>query len=76
MLNNPDLSVPFNNLRFGTGNLVFAEPEPGKLTGTLGGTGWSFVLTGAITPDDAARLYVSDLVARNRAAAAESADDE
>lgn len=45
-LNNPDLNVSFDDLRFGAGNLVIAEPEPGIVGGSLGGAGWSLALEG------------------------------
>lgn len=45
-LNNPDLSVEFNELRFGAGNLVLEEPQFGEVVGTLGGDGWSLDLKG------------------------------
>ncbi len=45
-LNNPDLSVEFNELRFGAGTLVLEEPEFGRISGSLGGSGWSLSLQG------------------------------
>lgn len=45
-LNDPDLDTPFNGLAFGLGTLELTEPEAGRLTGTLGGDGWSLQLTG------------------------------
>ena len=45
-LNNPDLSVEFNELRFGAGNLVLEEPQFGEVVGTLGGDGWLLDLKG------------------------------
>ncbi len=45
-LNNPDLSVEFNDLRFGAGTLVLEEPEFGRISGSLGGSGWSLSLQG------------------------------
>ena len=42
--NNPDLSVEFNELRFGAGNLVIEETCFGEIIGTLGGDGWSLNL--------------------------------
>ena len=44
--NNPDLSVEFNELRFGAGNLVIEEVCFGEIAGTLGGDGWSLKLKG------------------------------
>ena len=45
-VNNPDLSVEFNDLRFGAGTLVLEEPEFGRISGSLGGSGWSLSLQG------------------------------
>src|SRR5687768_11521311 len=45
-INNPDLSVAFNDLAFGAGTLVLEEPELGRITGSLGGSGWSLALQG------------------------------
>lgn len=44
--NNPDLSVEFNELRFGAGVLVITQPELGIVTGSLGGEGWSLAIKG------------------------------
>ena len=46
LLNNPDLTVEFSDLRFGLADLVLKEPAPGTVTGTIGGDGWSLVLNG------------------------------
>jgi hypothetical protein len=48
-INNPDLSVNFDDLRFGAGTLQIDEPSFGVLAGTLGGPGWSLALSGAIS---------------------------
>ena len=48
-VNNPDLSLPANDLLFGAGNLVIAEPETGIVGGSLGGNGWSLTLQGWLT---------------------------
>ncbi|WP_108882002.1 hypothetical protein [Anderseniella sp. Alg231-50] len=45
-LNNADLDLEFNNLRFGAGTLEITEPERGIVAGSLGGTGWSLGLQG------------------------------
>lgn len=45
-LRDPDLSVEFNDLRFGAGNLVFSEAPFGVVEGALGGEGWSLALSG------------------------------
>jgi len=47
--NNPDLSVPFDTLRFGAGTLALTEPTFGQVSGTLGGPGWSLALAGYYT---------------------------
>ena len=47
--NDPDLKKPFNDLAFGLGVLDLAEPQFGRLTGTLGGEGWSLDLNGHYT---------------------------
>ena len=52
LINNPDLATPFNDLRFGMGNLVLEEPAAGLVGGTLGGTGWSLNLDGTVTTGD------------------------
>lgn len=52
LINNPDLSSEFNDLRFGMGTLVLNEQEPNKVTGTLGGPGWSLELSGTAMPGD------------------------
>ncbi len=49
LINNPDLSVEFNDLRFGMGTLNLTEPSGGKIGGTLGGPGWSLDLDGMAT---------------------------
>lgn len=50
--NNPDLSVPFNDLAFGAGALVIEEPSEGRIGGSLGGSGWSLALEGAFLTGD------------------------
>jgi hypothetical protein len=47
--NDPDLSKDFNDLRFGAGTLELAESEFGRLSGSLGGEGWSLNLVGGYT---------------------------
>ncbi|MBY3211774.1 hypothetical protein HFO20_28480 [Rhizobium laguerreae] len=49
LVNNPDLSASFDSLRFGAGTLSLSEPAPGKIGGSLGGTGWSLSLERAAT---------------------------
>jgi len=49
LINNPELSLPFDDLRFGAGTLNLTEPESGKIGGSLGGTGWSLSLVGTAT---------------------------
>jgi hypothetical protein len=46
---NPDLATPFEDLEFGRANLVIEEIAPGVVGGTIGGTGWSLALQGAMT---------------------------
>lgn len=46
-LRNPDLSIEFNDLRFGAGTLELGLDSSGDLAGALGGTGWSLTLFGA-----------------------------
>ncbi|MDF3335949.1 hypothetical protein P3H80_00865 [Mycolicibacterium septicum] len=46
-VNNPDLDVDFDDLRFGAGTLTLHSPSLGRLAGTLGGTGWQLELKGA-----------------------------
>jgi hypothetical protein len=48
-VNNPDLSVGFDDLRFGAGTLQIEEPAFGLLSGSLGGAGWSLALSGGVT---------------------------
>jgi hypothetical protein len=49
LLNLPDLSLAFNDLAFGAGTLELTEPEPCKIGGSLGGSGWSLALDGTAT---------------------------
>lgn len=44
--NDPDIGTPFDSLAFGLGTLELVETEVGRLTGTLGGEGWSLALNG------------------------------
>jgi hypothetical protein len=46
-VNNPDLAVPFDRLRFGAETLALRSPEFGGLTGTLGGDDWQLTVNGA-----------------------------
>jgi hypothetical protein len=46
-LNDPDLSTPFATLEFGAGTIVINDAPPERLTGTIGGTGWSLALRGS-----------------------------
>jgi hypothetical protein len=48
-VNNPDLSVGFDDLRFGAGSLQIEEPAFGLLSGSLGGAGWRLALSGGVT---------------------------
>lgn len=47
--NNPDLAIPFNDLRFGAGTLEITQVDLNQLHGILGGDGWSLTLTGWTT---------------------------
>jgi hypothetical protein len=47
LLNEPDISVDFNALKFGLGNLIIEEDTPGVLKGTIGGETWSLALHGS-----------------------------
>jgi hypothetical protein len=55
-VNDPDQTIEPNQLLFGMGRLVLTQPEPGKIGGSLGGTGWSLDLSGDVTAGDPARL--------------------
>lgn len=52
LLNNPDLSVSFDDLRFGAGTLELAQSNAGKVGGSLGGPGWSLILDGSFSDGD------------------------
>lgn len=52
LVNSDDLSVPFGDLAFGAGILELSEPSPGKIGGSLGGTGWSLALDGTAGEGD------------------------
>ena len=52
MLNNPDLSVDFNALRFGQATLNISEPIPGEISGTLGAPGWQLTISGSSTQEE------------------------
>lgn len=45
--NNPDISVPFNDLRFGAGTLILTHTTSTRVGGSLGGEGWSLNLQGS-----------------------------
>lgn len=47
--NDPDLSVSFDDLKFGQGTIVIEPAAPNELTGTIGGPGWSLDLYGSIS---------------------------
>jgi hypothetical protein len=47
LLNDPDLSTPFDQLEFGRGIIVIDDGPPELLKGTIGGTGWSLTLRGS-----------------------------
>lgn len=52
LLNNPDLTIPFNDLAFGAGTINFNVSENGSLDGTLGGNGWSLAVVGNVAGED------------------------
>lgn len=47
LLNDPDLTKPFNDLEFGQGTIVIEEADLQQLQGTIGGDGWSLALHGS-----------------------------
>lgn len=47
LINNPDLGVDFNDLRFGAAELKIVQTGAGKIGGSLGGPGWMLDLDGA-----------------------------
>lgn len=47
LVNDPDVSTPFAQLEFGSGKIVIEDAPPERLTGKIGGTGWSLVLRGS-----------------------------
>lgn len=55
-VNNPDQNAQPNQLLFGMGTLVLNQPEPGILSGTLGGEGWSLNLVGNASGTDSMHL--------------------
>lgn len=57
LLNNPDLSVDFNALEFGRGNLLIETTPDGRLTGKIYDTGWELELKGSIQPGSPATLW-------------------
>ncbi|WAC02251.1 hypothetical protein N7U66_00245 [Lacinutrix neustonica] len=57
VLNNPELSVDFNALEFGRGNLKIEATAPGKLKGSIYGPGWALTLKGAIQYGAPATLW-------------------
>jgi hypothetical protein len=56
VLNNPDLSTPFDQLEFGRGTLVIDEGSSELLSGTIGGPGWSLSLRGSRSYGSPAQL--------------------
>ncbi|WP_224702717.1 hypothetical protein [Devosia aquimaris] len=45
-INDPNASVEPNNLLFGIAQVVIDEDDTGRITGTLGGSGWSLTISG------------------------------
>lgn len=56
LINNPDLSVDFDSLEFGRGNLQI-ETSNGILTGKIYDTGWELELTGSVQYGAPATLW-------------------
>jgi len=52
LLSNPDLSVDFNTLEFGRGNIRIDPAPMQQLNGLIYGEGWQLTLKGAITYGD------------------------
>src|SRR5690349_10187691 len=57
LLNNPDLSVDFNSLEFGRGNLKIEASSEGILTGKIYDTGWELDLRGSFQYGNPATLW-------------------
>lgn len=54
LLNRPDITLPFNSLRFGAGHLDLARGDGDSLAGTLGDTGWSLNIAGTVMTSNGA----------------------
>ncbi len=52
LINNPDLSVTFNDLEFGQANLRIDDAPYGIFKGLISDVGWSLELTGSINFGD------------------------
>jgi hypothetical protein len=57
LLNNPDLSVSFDSLEFGRGNLKIEISESNAITGKIYDTGWELELKGGIQYGAPATLW-------------------
>lgn len=57
LLNNPDLTLDFNALEFGRGNLKIETQSDGTLTGKIYDTGWELELKGSIQQGSPATLW-------------------
>lgn len=57
LLNNPDMSVPFNNLEFGLANLQIITTNNGILKGKIFGDGWSLELNGSVQSGTPSTLW-------------------
>jgi hypothetical protein len=57
LLNNPDLSVDFNSLEFGRGNLEIIISESDAISGKIYDTGWELDLKGSIQYGNPATLW-------------------
>lgn len=57
LLNNPDLSVNFDTLEFGRGNLAIAISDDNAITGKIYETGWELKLKGSVQYGSPATLW-------------------
>ena len=55
-LNDPDQTKEPNQLLFGIGTLLLTRPNPEKISGSLGGAGWSLDLDGSVDADSPGQL--------------------
>ena len=64
LLNDPDVTVDFDQLEFGRGTLTIDQDPTGTLSGTIGGPGWQLTLYGGfgIASSEPARFRGTGLV--------------